>query len=395
VAPTDARLLRPPAGVVPARSLPAGTVLVHDYLNQHGGAERVLEAFHRLAADAPIFTSLYAPETMPDAYRDWDIHPLWIDRAPSAQQHHQRYLPAYPLAFERLRLPPCRLVLSSSSAFAKMVRPPAGAVHVSYIHSPMRFAWDLDVYVDRERLPGPARPVLRPLMAFMRQRDRATLDRVQRFVANSTAVQARIRAYWRRDASVVHPPVDVERFQPAPAERIQPYFLMVSRLVPYKRFDIAIEAANALELPLWIVGDGRDRVALERLAGPSVRFLGRVSDAELDRLYAECRAAVFMSEDDFGIAQVEAQAAGRPVIAYAAGGALDTVVPDRTGVFVAEQTVPALVDALRRFERLTFDPTQLVRHASRFSVERFEREILREVDEALGRPTNGASRGWN
>ena len=223
------------------------------------------------------------------------------------------------------------------------------------------------------RWPGPA---LRPLMAYMRHRDRATLDRVDHLIANSTTVQARIRAFWRRDATVIHPPVDVDRFHPVPRERVGNYLLMVSRLVPYKRFDLAIEAANAIGAPLWIVGDGRDRVELERISGPTVRFLGKVSDAELARLFAECKAALFMSEDDFGIAQVEAQAAGRPVVAYAAGGAYDTVIPERTGVLVAEQTVESLIAALTRFEQLRFDPDVLVRHASRFSTERFKRELL-------------------
>lgn len=375
--------------------LPARTVLVHDYLNQYGGAERVLEVMHALAPEAPIYASMYDPATMPASYREWDIRETWIRRVPGVTRQHQRALPLYPLAFERLRLPDCDLVLSSSSAFAKMVRPPAGAVHVSYVHSPMRFAWNLPAYVERERLPDAARQGLRPLMALFRQRDRATLERVHRLVANSTAVRDRVRAFWRRDAAVIHPPVDVERFAPVPAEQVGDYFLMVSRLVPYKRFDLAIEACNALRLPLWIVGDGRDRAALEAQAGPTIRFLGRVSDAELRELYARCRAAVFMSEDDFGIAQVEAQAAGRPVVAYAAGGVFDTVLPDVTGVYVEQQTSAALVEALRRFERLTFDPAVLVAHAARFSQARFARELTALVNETIARVRGGERYPWN
>lgn len=375
--------------------LPARTILVHDYLNQYGGAERVLEAMHDLAPGAPIVTSLYLPEAMPDRYRNWNIRPLWLDRIPGARRRHQRVLPAYSLAFERASLPACDLVLSSSSAFAKMVRPPAGAMHVAYIHAPMRFAWDLDGYVRRERLPGLARSALRPLMAYMRHRDRATLDRVHHLLANSSAVQARVRAFWRRDATVIHPPVAVDRFQPVAPERVGDYFLMVSRLVPYKRFDLAIEAANAVGAPLWIVGDGRDRAELERISGPTIRFLGKVTDAELSRLYAECKAAVFMSEDDFGIAQVEAQAAGRPVVAYAAGGAYDTVVPERTGVLVKEQTVQSLLSAWARFERLRFEPDTLVRHANRFSTERFQRELVDFVIQAFAERAHGEEARWN
>ncbi len=374
---------------------PEPTVLVHDYLNQFGGAERVLESLHELAPTAPVVTSMYAPAQMPAHYRTWDIRPLWIDQLPGAHRRHQELVPLYPVAFQRARLPHCRLVLSSSSAFAKMVKPPSGATHVSYIHSPMRFAWDLAGYVRRERLPAASSAILRPLMALMRRQDRSTLNRVDVLIANSTAVQARIRAFWRRDATVIFPPVDVGRFRPVSPSQVEPYLLMVSRLVPYKRFDLAIAAANALHLPLWIVGEGRDRAALERMAGPTVRFLGKVSDDELARLYAHCRAAVFASEDDFGIAQVEAQAAGRPVVAYAAGGAYDTVVPNRTGVVFQEQTTESLVDALRRLDDIAFDPSVLVMNAERFSTARFQDEISAVVRQALESRRCEASRPWS
>jgi glycosyltransferase involved in cell wall biosynthesis len=292
-------------------------------------------------------------------------------------------------------VPECELVLSSSSAFAKMVKAPAGAAHICYVHSPMRFAWNLDDYVDRERLPEAARVGLRPLMALLRQWDRATLNRVDRFVANSTVVRDRIRAFWGRDAAVINPPVDVDAFRPAPKSDIGDYFLMVSRLVPYKRFDVAIEAFNATGLPLLIVGDGRDRPALERIAGPSIRFLGRVSDEELGALYARCRASVFMSEDDFGIAQVECQAAGRPAIALAAGGALDTVIDGVTGIHVQEQTAEGLIAALQRFVRVCFDADRLVAHARSFSRSRFERELIELIKETMESVRAGERRRWN
>lgn len=376
-------------------TLPERTVIVHDYLNQYGGAERVLEVMHDMNPSAPVYASIYSPNDLPAEYAAWDIRTTWIQHLPGVTRQQQRALPCYPFAFERLRVPDCDLVLSSSSAFAKMVAPPAGAVHVSYVHSPMRFAWNLEQYVARERLPDIARVGLRPLMAVFRQRDRATLERVDRFIANSTAVRDRIRAYWRRDATVIHPPVNVDRFRPVAVSQIQDYYLMVSRLVPYKRFDLAIEACNALGLPLWIVGDGRDRATLEAKAGPTIRFLGRVSDAELRDLYARCRAALFMSEDDFGIAQVEAQAAGRPVIAYAAGGVFDTVVADETGIYVREQSVEGLIDAFRRFEQMRFDSSRIVAHAARFSRGRFERELAELVDVTLESKRAGETRRWN
>ncbi|HQX62188.1 MAG TPA: glycosyltransferase [Thermomicrobiales bacterium] len=378
-----------------AARLPGRTVLVHDYLNQHGGAERLLEVMHDLAPEAPVFTSMYDPDSLPPTYRAWDIRTTWMNRLPGVTSSHQRYLPVYPLAFEQLRLPDCDLVLSSSSAFAKAVRPPIGAAHVAYIHSPMRFAWNLDGYVERERIKPAMRGALRPLMAAMRSWDRRTVDRVDRFAANSTAVRDRIRSFWDRDSTVIFPPVDVERFVPAPRDEVGDYFLMVSRLVPYKRFDLAIEAFNALGLPLWIVGDGRDREALSRQAGETVQLLGRVDDADLAGLYARARAVVFMSEDDFGIAQVEAQAAGRPVIALGAGGALDTVVDGGTGVHVTEQTADSLIEAIRRFERLTFSVDRNVAHAQQFSKERFSRELVALVDETQEGLRAGRSQLWN
>jgi glycosyltransferase involved in cell wall biosynthesis len=375
--------------------LPERTVLVHDYLNQYGGAERLLEVLHDLAPGAPVYASMYDRDAMPPIYHSWDIRTTWINRVPTASTSHQRLLPAYPLAFERLRLPDCDLVLSSSSAFAKMVRPPRGAVHVSYVHSPMRFAWDLDRYVERERMSGSMRAALRPFMAMLRKRDRATLPRVHRFVANSTVVRERIRRFWDRDATVIHPPVDVTAFEPAAPSEVEPYFLMVSRLVPYKRFDLAIEACNALGLPLWIVGSGRDRARLEAQSGPTIRFLGRVSDEELRRLYARARAAIFMSEDDFGIAQVEAQAAGRPVIALGAGGAQDTVRDGETGILVRDQDAESLVDAIKRFEQTRFDTDVIVRHAQTFSRTRFERDLTALVEETLASFRAGEPYRWN
>lgn len=375
--------------------LPQRTVLVHDYLNQYGGAERVLEVMHDLAPQAPVYTSIHDPARMPAAYADWDIHTSWMQRIPGVTRHHQRALPAYPLAFSALRVPDCDLVLSSSSAFAKAVRPPQGAAHVSYIHSPMRFAWTLDDYIAREQLPAALHQALRPLMALYRARDRATASRANRLIANSTVVRDRIRAWWRRDAVVINPPVEVTRFQPVAPEQVGDAFLMVGRLVPYKRFDLAIAACNALGLPLQIIGDGRDRARLEALAGPTIRFLGHVTDAELAHAYATTRATIFMSEDDFGIAQVEAQAAGRPVVALAAGGACDTVIDGETGVHVPQQATADLVAALQRFDAMTFHTDHLVRHAATFRRERFERELLAVVDETLDAVRNGMPYAWN
>ncbi|MCS7255348.1 MAG: glycosyltransferase [Thermomicrobium sp.] len=359
------------------------TAIVHDYLNQYGGAERVLEVLHALFPDAPVYTSIYAPDRLPAFYRSWDVRTSWLQRLPAIHRKHQLYLPLYPLAFSRLRLDGFDLVVSSSSAFAKSVRVSPGTVHICYCHSPMRFAWDFMTYAAREELPALVRQLLRPFMAWLRRWDRRTAQHIDVIVANSHTVAERIRRYWGRHAVVVHPPVSVDRARPAPPQEIGDYFLLVSRLVHYKRLDIVIEACNQLRLPLKVIGDGRARSALERLAGPTVQFLGTVSDEEKFHLYARCRAAIFPAEDDFGIAQVEVQAAGRPAIALARGGACETVVDGVTGVLFPEQTVESLVAALRRFEHLQFDPSTIRQHAERFRPERFQAAFTDIVRSAL------------
>ena len=357
--------------------------LIHDYLNQYGGAERVLEALHAVYPDAPIYTSIYAPELMPEAYRAWDVRSSFMQRLPGVHRHHQPYLPLYPLAFGRLQLTGYDVILSSSSAWAKGAHKPPGALHVCYCHSPMRFAWDFGRYAQRERLGAVARSVMPPLLGWLRRWDVETARRVDAFVANSTAVARRIWDYWGRDSTVIYPPVDTDGARPVPTGEVEDYYLLVSRLVPYKRFDVAIRAFNALGLPLKIIGSGRARPDLEALAGPTVEFLGAVTDDEKYRLFARCRGAVFPAEDDFGIAQVEVQASGRPAIALAAGGALDTVEDGVTGVLFESQTPEGIVAAVRRFEGLTFSPAEIARRAEHFGRGRFEREIRAFVTDRL------------
>lgn len=357
--------------------------IVHDYLNQYGGAERVLEILHELFPDAPVYTSMYAPEQLPSFYRSWNIRTTWLQHLPGIHRRHQLYLPLYPLAFSQLRLNQADLVISSSSAFAKAVRVPAGTLHICYCHSPMRFAWNFPEYAAREELPPLLQRLLPPFMAWLRRWDRRTAQRIDAIAVNSRAVADRVRRFWGRDSTVIHPPVAVDRAHIVPPQEVGEYFLVVSRLVHYKRLDLVIEAANALRLPLKIVGDGRARPALERLAGPTVQFLGSVSDDEKFALYARCRAAIFPAEDDFGIAQVEVQAAGRPAIALARGGALETVIDGVTGLLFPEQTVESLLAALRRFDHLHFDPVTIRAHAERFRPERFRTEFMAFVEAQL------------
>jgi glycosyltransferase involved in cell wall biosynthesis len=355
--------------------------IVHDYLNQYGGAERVLEEMHALWPDAPIFTSIYAPEAMPAQYQTWDIRTSFMQRLPGIMRHHQPYLPLYPLAFEMLELSEFDVVLSNSSAFCKAVVTPPSTLHICYCLTPMRWAWSYHEYVRRERLGGLARLTLPAYISYLRTWDAVSAQRVDHFVGISQAVAARIRKYYRRDAAVIYPPVNTSAYRVAAAT--DDFYLVVSRLIPYKRIDLAIQACSRLKRRLLVVGGGRDRPALERLAGPSVEFLGRVSEADLADLYAKCHALIFPGEEDFGIVPLEAQAAGRPVVAYAGGGALETVLDGQTGTHFREPTVESLIDALERLEATSFEPRRIRTHAERFDVQVFRGAISAFVQRAL------------
>jgi len=360
--------------------------IVCSWLNQYGGAERVLEVVHEMYPEAPVYTSMYWPEALPERYRTWDIRPSFLDRLPLIKRHHQPFLPLYPWGFESLRLEGYDLVLSITSAFAHGVHVPPATPHICYCLTPARFLWDYDAYARREQMGRAARTLLPIVLKPLRAWDARAAAGVDHFVAISEAVQARIARHYGRPSRVIFPPVDAAAF--SPSDEVDDYYLILGRLVPYRRIDLAISACNRLRLPLVIAGDGRDRAALERLAGPTVRFLGRVSDAERKRLLARCRAFLWPGEEDFGIAPLEANASGRPVIAYAGGGALETVVEGQTGAFFHEQTVEALAEAIRNFDPARYDPTALRRRAEAFDVPHFKAELARFVDEVAGKTGN-------
>jgi glycosyltransferase involved in cell wall biosynthesis len=287
------------------------------------------------------------------------------------------------MAFEGFDLRGYDLVISNKSAFCHGVITPADAVHVCYCLTPTRFLWNYHSYVRHERIHPVAGALLSPILHNLRLWDRAAADRVEHFVAISETVRQRIRKFYRRDSVVIHPPVDVERFQVR--EDHEDYFLIVSRLIPYKRIDLAVEAFNISGLPLKIVGDGRDRSRLQAMAKPNIEFLGRVSADQLEEYLSRCRAFIFPGEEDFGIAPLEAQAAGRPVIAYAAGGALETVIEGATGVFFREQTAESLADAISDFDDGVFDSVTIRQHAEAFDKETFRDKLRAFVHDKVGR----------
>lgn len=347
--------------------------IVCSWLNQYGGAERVLEVIKSLYPDAPIYTSIFWPEALPGYYRAWEIHVSALDHFPLIHRYHRLFLPLYPLAFEAFDLSEYDLILSVTSAFAHGVVTTPQTLHICYCLTPARFLWDYENYVQREGIARALKLFLPFMLRGLRQWDRLAADRVDEFVAISEEVARRIAKYYRRPSQVIYPPVETARFKPSKEQG--DYFLIISRLVPYKRIDLAVEAFNRLGLPLVIIGDGRDRAALERMAQPNIHFLGRINDQEISEYLARCRAFIFPGEEDFGIAPLEAQAAGRPVIAYAGGGALETVRSGVTGTFFYPQTADALAEAVASFDETRYDPIEIRRNAENFDVSVFQQRF--------------------
>lgn len=355
--------------------------IVHDWLNQMGGAEGVLEVLMDMYPNAPLYTSIYWREGMPDAYRRWDIRTSFLDRWPLVKRKHQAFLPFYPLAFERFDFAGYDVVISNKSGFCHGIITPPETLHICYCLTPTRYLWDTANYIRREGLGKLAQAALAPFLAQLRMWDRLAADRVDAFIAISQEVRRRIAKYYRRDSAIIYPPVHTERF--APAAKHEDYYLVVSRLVPYKRIDLAVEAFNRLGKPLVVIGEGRDRKALEALARPNITFLGRLPFEQVRDYMARCRALIFPGLEDFGITPVEAQAAGRPVIAFAGGGALDTVQDGRTGILFPDQTPESLMDAVARCEGTEFDADVLRANAERFSVEEFRRQLSAYVEREM------------
>lgn len=355
--------------------------LVHDWMNQIGGAEDVLEALVALFPQAPIYTSLYAPDRMPPHWRQWDIRPGFIDRLPFAHRQQQLYFPLYPFAFEQFDFQEYDVVISNKSGFCHGIITGPETLHICYCLTPTRYVWRYPQYAEREQLGRLTRTVLPPFLTFLRQWDQLAANRVDHFVAISREIERRVNKVYRREATVIHPPVDTARFMPS--GKIEDYYLMVGRLVPYRRVDLLIEAFNRMQRPLFIAGNGRDRERLEALAGPTIKFLGYVPDADLPDLMARCRAFMWPGEEDFGIAPLQAMAAGRPVIAYKAGGVLETLIPGETGLFFAQQTVEAIINAVEAFDPSQFDSYRIRCHAEQYDTSVFKQQMTDFVAQKL------------
>ncbi len=356
--------------------------IIHYWLLTMRGGEGVVEAMCELFPGADLYTHVAKPEALSETIRSHRIRETFIGRLPGARRHYQKYLPLMPLALEQLDLREYDLVISSECGPAKGVITTPDTLHVCYCHSPMRYVWDM--YWDYlEGVSRPLRPLARRLLHYLRNWDFASAARVDHFLANSEHVARRVRKHYRREAEVIHPPVDTEAF--GIANSIGDYYLLVGQLVSYKRADLAVRAFSEAGKKLVVIGEGEQMRMLERMAGPTIELMGRQPAEVIRDRYSRCKALVFPGEEDFGIVPVEAMASGRPVIAYGRGGALETVVDGRTGLFFEEQTVESLLAAVERFEGVadTFDPVDIREHALGFEREVFKRKLSARLDQLV------------
>lgn len=360
----------------PAAATP---LLVHDYLLVMRGAERVFASIAEIWPEATLATALHDPRGTNGAFEGREIRTSYLQRLGPTQRNFRALMPLYPRAMERLDVSDADVVVSSSSAFAHGVRAHDDAVHLCYCHSPFRYAWhERETALDE--MPRPLRPLVGRTLDAVRRWDRKVAQRVTRYVANSELGAERIARFWGREAPVIHPPVDVDRFEPAEAGE---KFVFVGELVAHKRVDVALEAARRAGMQVSVVGTGPERARLAKRYAGTAEFLGRVSDAELAHVLASARALVVPNIEEFGIAAVEAQAAGRPVIAPNAGGTRETVIDGQTGVLVDEANIDGLAEAMRYVDFDRFDSAVAVGNAQRFSKQAFQRRLRSEIDSVL------------
>jgi glycosyltransferase involved in cell wall biosynthesis len=357
--------------------------LVHYWLVATRGGEKVLESICALFPGADIFTHVYDPGAVSETIRQHAIKTTFINSLPFARRLYKEYLPLMPIALEQIDLRDYDLIISSESGPAKGIIPPPHAAHICYCHSPMRYIWNMS-HDYRQGAGLLTRLVMPPLAHYVRSWDALASMRVDHFIANSQTVAARIAKYYRREATVVHPPVDVHLFESVPEAEIGDYYLLAGQLVAYKRPDLAVEAFNVSGRRLIVIGGGEMLTPIRKMAGPTVTVFGPQPFEVLRHHFARCRALIFPGEDDFGIVPVEVMASGRPVIAYGRGGVTETVTDGVSGLFFEEQSVVAIDRALREFERMSFDHKIIKAHARKFNRDRFTSDFIAVLNCALG-----------
>jgi glycosyltransferase involved in cell wall biosynthesis len=358
--------------------------LAHDYLVQCGGAEKVLECFCELFPYAPIYAIVYDKALMHGAFEDKKIITSSLQKIPFAPTRHRIFPPLMPMAIEQFDFSQYDIVLSDSSAYAKGIITGPETLHICYMHTPMRYAWDdCHKYTTDFYFPVFIKKMVPFFMNYIRIWDRFSADRPDKIIANSNFIAKRIKKYYKRDALVINPPITLANFHIS--QEVGDYFLMVGRFMAYKRFDIAIQAFNKLKLPLKILGRGPELKRLKKIAGPNIEFLGRVSDEELFAHFSHCRAFIFPQEDDFGIVAIEAMASGRPVIAYRGGDIPEHIEEGKTGIFFENQTAEDIVEAVKKFKDEDYDSNYIRAKAIKFDKQIFKEKIKNYIDEELAK----------
>lgn len=349
--------------------------IVHDWLVGYGGGERVIEDFLKIFPDAPVYTLVYAPDTLPKRFENYDIRTTYLQKIPFATKLYKNMLTLMPKAWEALDLSEYDLVLSSCSSCSKGVITRPDAIHICYCHTPTRYIWDF--YYQYLNSSGLLKRLVMPGMIHkMRLWDKAAADRVDYFISNSNFTAKRVRKYYRREPEVIYPGVHINDYPVT--EEPDDYYLVVSRFVYYKRVELAVDACTRLNKRLVVIGKGPELKKIKQLAGPTIEFIGYVSDEEMMKYYSNAKAFLFPGEEDFGITPVEAQSAGVPVLAYGHGGALETVIDGKTGMFFQEQTTESVMDCIKKFEEqgIAYTRKEIREHSIQFSEERFREEIL-------------------
>lgn len=356
--------------------------LVHDYLVQCGGAERVLECFTEIFPHAHIYTIMYDKKLMHGVFEDRKIHTSFLQNFPLARKKHRIFPLLMTSAIEQFDFSDYEVVLSDSSSYAKGIITSPETLHICYMHTPMRYAWDdCQKYTDDFGLPSFIKKLVPFFMNYIRVWDSVSATRVDKFIANSNFVAKRIKKYYKKESIVINPPVNVDRFYVEnDAEKRGDYFLIVGRLITYKRHDIVIEAFNKLGLPLKIIGRGPEMKKLKKLANKNIEFLGRVDDEYLPKYYANCKAFIFPQEEDFGIVAIEAMSAGRPLIAYRGGDIVENMEDGKTGIFFENQTVEDVTAAIKRFAGMEFEGDYIRSKSFKFNKEIFKEKIARYVE---------------